>query len=427
MTATLLPAPGVEASVPLGRGLWRLTLHRRTFAPSTGWQSTIVAELNDARGRSLEQLQNQSAKLVFTLNGRSPAAKLIQELEHDVVAWRYDYQSGTDVPYFRGIVAQAEDQITEQEHTVNFTCHDYFAMLSRRYLTGALVYAATDQDSIVAALLAYASNVGPSAGGSFAPGAFLPLTVYQANADGTSRTALSGQLRDRTYAGQSEVASTISDLAAVIGGFDFDVVPAWHPAVGGALTADALRVFYPQQGVTRTDPVLEYGGAIATVTRTVDSGTYANYVRVIGNNASSDPAAPQLYGEAWNTDSNNVGTVPIGLWQNIDNASDVTVAATLVQQAQGDLDTDGVLIPSYTLGLRPGAYREGAFRMGDAVPIVIRSGRLNVNTTVRVVGMTFTVGDDGQEDVALTVGRPPTTLVSLLAGTAADVDALARR
>ena len=56
--------------------------------------------------------------------------------------------------------------------------------------------------------------------------------------------------------------------------------------------------------------------------------------------------------------------------------------------------------------------------MGDVVPLIIQSGRLNVNTTIRVVGITYDIGDDGQEDVTLTLGRPDTTLFDIF--TAAD-------
>ena len=39
--------------------------------------------------------------------------------------------------------------------------------------------------------------------------------------------------------------------------------------------------------------------------------------------------------------------------------------------------------------------------MGDIVPLVIQTGRLNVNTTIRVLGIAYDIGDDGQEDVDL--------------------------
>ena len=68
-----------------------------------------------------------------------------------------------------------------------------------------------------------------------------------------------------------------------------------------------------------------------------------------------------------------------------------------------------MLVPSYSLTLSPGTYRRAAFNLGDTVPVVIKSGRLNVNTGVRIVGMNFAIDDDGDEDVELIVGRPLTS------------------
>ena len=414
--------PGTEPLPPAGRGTWRLTLHGRTFAGAIGgWPgSTLLTELSGAYGRVLEQALNTPAKLSFTLNGRDPVAAMVRELQTDVVAWRWDAALGRETMRFAGVVSHAEDELTEQEHTVNFTCFDYSAMLDRRYLTQPAVYNPAAQDAIVAALVGLAGlNARTSAGVSLMPGSYLPLTVAYVNPDGTTRSQ-GGPSRIRTYAAQSSIGQLIHDLAYVLDGFDYDV-----------LAPGTLRVFYEQQGITRDDPVLEYGGSIATVTRTTASDDYANYVRVVGNNGSSDPTAPQFYSELANTAANNVGVVPVGLWANIDNASDVTVQSTLDEQAAGDLDRSGVLIPSYSIGLRPGAYTQDAFDMGDTVPIVIQSGRLNVTPDtggmVRIVGMTFAIGEDGEEDVTLTVGRPLTSLVDMLTATAADVNELARR
>jgi hypothetical protein len=65
--------------------------------------------------------------------------------------------------------------------------------------------------------------------------------------------------------------------------------------------------------------------------------------------------------------------------------------------------------------------------MGDVVPLIVYSGRLHVDTMIRVLGIDYTVGDDGQEDVTLTVGRPDVTLTNLFTRANADVNALARR
>jgi hypothetical protein len=259
------------------------------------------------------------------------------------------------------------------------------------------------------------------------PGSYVPLAVVRRGGDGTNRPGLSARLRDRTYAAQSAAGQLLHDLAAVIDGYDYDVVPGWR--FDGDPTRDLLRVFYPNQGANRANNVLEYGGNVSTVTRSANSSDYANYVRVLGNNGQSDPNAPQYYAEAVNDDANDVTRVPVGLWEYADNASDVSIQATLDDKAAGDLNYRGVLIPSYVLGLRAGAYYEGMVNMGDTLPVVIRSGRLNIgpDTSVRCVGLSYDITDDGTENVGLTVGRPLTTLVNLLRAGRADVDALARR
>lgn len=178
----------------------------------------------------------------------------------------------------------------------------------------------------------------------------------------------------------------------------------------------------------RFDVPLVYGSTVSTVTRTVASGDYANYWRVIGSAPAGSPdGTPPMYSEAWNSDANNVGVIPIGLWQNVDNAADVTIQSTLDQKAQGDLALAGIVTPSYTLGLRPGAYRWQAPNMGDICPVVIQSGRLNVNANIRVLGISYDIGDDGEEDIELTVGRPTRTLTELVTQADRDADALTRR
>jgi hypothetical protein len=65
--------------------------------------------------------------------------------------------------------------------------------------------------------------------------------------------------------------------------------------------------------------------------------------------------------------------------------------------------------------------------MGDTVPLRIKAGRLDVDTYVRVVGITYDIGDDGQEDVGLTVGRADVTFADLFAKGTQGIAALARR
>jgi hypothetical protein len=414
------------------RAGWTLTVHRRDFSGYALARTTGIAEITDARSRRLEMGQNVPSRLTFSLDGHSDSAAYVDELTTDVMAWRYDPATGTRKLMFRGLVTAAEDTVSEQSHTVNFTALDYLGVLNRRFLTGGAPWVGTpgrDQDLLVTDLLSIAQTQTSGSGVSFVPGCRLPLNVRRVNPDGTTRPTMSGQARDRTYTGGSYIGQLITDLGACAPSppssaptsFDVDVQPMADTA-----GFDYLRVWYPSRGQARSDLALVYGVTVANLTRSVSSVDYGNYVRLIGDNGG-DENAPQLYAEQWNADANNVGAVPLGLFQLSDQESDVKVPATLQQHATGRLNTAGLLVPSYTLGLRPGWYRPGYPNIGDTVPLVVQSGRLDVNTTVQVLGLSYDIGDDGQEDVELTVGRPRVDLTALFRKTRRDVDALARR
>jgi hypothetical protein len=417
-------APGTYP-VPSGRGRWRLTLHRRAFAPNLTYDALGVTEIMGARSRQLTQEWNKGATLTFSLDGASAAASLITELQHDVIAWRWDDRTGYDQPLFRGVVCQSQDTLSEQADTVTFTCHDYLAMLERRLLPTQVVYTQWDQDALAADLVARAKAVTTSGGQSLNPGAYLPAMVVKVDPAGNARQSSSGIKRDRTYEASQKVDEALANLAVCEQGFDYDIVPGGHRYSGGVGGDDILRLFYPYQGVLRPDVVLEYGSSVSSLSRSVNSGDYANYWRVVG--ATADGATAPMYAERWNTDANNVAAVPLGLWQSGDNASDVSVQATLNDKAGADLALSGVLVPSYSLDLRPGWYAYGNPFMGDVVRLRVRAGRLAVDTDVRVLGIAYDILDDADEDVSLTVGRPDVQFTDLFTRTMRDVDALSRR
>jgi hypothetical protein len=409
------------------RAQWRLTLHNRAFNVNLDPRVNLfVAEIVGARSLRLEQTLNGSASLAFSVEGHSNAAKLIQELMTDVMAWRWDEQSGTDIPMGRFIVAQSQDSISEQADTVSFTCHDYLSMLQRRLLTKPQNFAQIDQDDIASSLVRWgAENLTTSAGASLWPGCYLPLAVLLVDPSGATRVK-SGTKRDRNYAAQQDVSEALLNLAAVEGGFDLDVIPGLQrPELW---PDDQLRIFFPYQGTLRTsDIILEYGSSIAALSRTVNSADYGNYTRVVGSSGSSDANAPPMFAEALDPTANDVTEHPQGLWMTGDNASDVSIQATLNDQAKGLLRQASVVAPSYSLTLRPGFYSWANPRMGDTVRLIIKAGRLSVDTEVRVVGISFDVSDDGSESVGLTVGRGDVTFASLITAAKRDVNALARR
>jgi hypothetical protein len=435
VSTTALPGPA-----------WRFTVHRRPFSIPAYARDTGIAELTDARSRRLELALNAPAKLTFSIDGESPGVAFLQEMSTEVMAWRSE--AGADpVLMFRGVVAQSQDTISEQSYTINFTCHDYLALVNRRFLTAAapLVFTGWDQDDLVANLMGYASGGCTASDGTpLAPGSVLPLDTVRAHPDGTLRAQPSGIPRDRTYPGQTSIGQAITDLGACIGAspgttaYDVDVAPA-----ADRDGTDHLRVFYPAQGTARPDLVLAYGSSVSNVSRSVNSTDYANYRRVIGSTPSTE-GAPQMYAERWNSAAYDA-TQGVGLWMSGDNASDVSIQSTLQEKADGELAASGVLVPSYTLGIRPGWWRPGAPAMGDTVPLVIRKGRLDESTTVRVLGTNYVIGDDGTEDVEVTVrsvgpvaegrdaqatrrdvGAGTFSLTALFRDLKRDVDALAR-
>lgn len=388
------------------------------------WRSTLIAELTDARERKLERVLNGRSALSFTLDGYSASAHLVTELATDVCAWRWDDRAGIDRMVFRGLVDNAEDTVTEEDATVAFVAHDYLSVMDRRFVTNpaGLTYTQVQQDSLVFNLMTAASSITPSAGGAgtFDPGDNLGLTILYKNPDGTSRTSGTPSiLRDRTYEPGKSLGEAVNDMSDDISGFDYSISHEMFPGY------DCLEIWYPNQGTARDDVTLLYGGTVRALTRSVAATDYANYVRVIGATPSGGNAP--LWAEYWNADANDVTRTPVGLWMRSENLNDVSVQATLNDRAHGLVDRYGLLVPSYTVTMRPDAYTWGFPNMGDVVPLIVQAGRLDVDTTVRVVGVTFDIGDDGQEDVELTVGRPLSSLVSLLRRYGSNIDQLARR
>jgi hypothetical protein len=424
----------VTTPLPDGRGRWRLTLHTRQFSDVT-WSTTIIAQLDSARNRKLVQAWDMPATLTFDMDGRSSDCALVQELQHDVIAWRWDEASDGDVPVFRGWVDASDDQIDEESHVVTFTCHDYLAMLSRRLITWSMESVQTfDQDNMAYQFLDYAYRRCESTDGAtvFTAGRYVPLFMEYVHPDGTNRGSAPSTGINRTHADQGNQVclSELDALAKLANGFDYDVKPLCMngdratelPPGGGE--RDALRIFFPAQGVTNTGVQFAYGASVSKVQRQVTSADYSNYWRTIGNNQSAT-VAPQLWGESWNGDANST---TVGTFMSGDQAASTTDNPWLSSGAAGKVALFGTLVPTYVLTLMPGWYTWGAFHMGDTVPLIIQSGRLNVNTTSqRVLGITYNVGDDGQEDVDVVVGRSTTTLGGMIRSQDRAINALSRR
>lgn len=397
------PAPGLPR--------WKFELYPRRFGGNVG--RAALTDIPMARSRRLTRQLNGPTQLSFSLDGHHRVAALMRELEQDVEAHRYNSATGSFEPMFNGCITSSQDVLSEQRHTVNVNCWDYITVLRRRFYTRwpPLNYANQPQNTIVNNLLAEAQAPTTSTGLPLGNAGHLGLTAQHLNTSGQAQPS-----RDRVYPPGTNLGEAIENLAEVVNGFDYDMAPS-------TVWSGMLRTFFPYKGVDRPNFPLVYGATVSSVSRSINASEYTNYARVIGQ---SEEGQPQRYGEAWNANI-NLATSGAGLWMESDSASDVNITATLVEKAQGIIGRKGILQPAYSLGLRPGAWYPGAFEVGDACPLRIQSGRLNVNTWVRILGITWVIGDEGQEDVEVDVGRPVQGFVNLLRYNDRRVAALERR
>jgi hypothetical protein len=339
---------------------WKLLAGPASDGPDT--------ELTAATGRRFTCRLGQPSDLAFTLDGRHEQAAAVTELATDVWAYR------DRVLLHRGRVGTSSDTGTADTHSTTFNAPDYRALLERRYLYDGdkLSYVAEDQASIAWQLIA--ATQGRTAGN-------LGITR------GSGQTT--GFMRDRLYTAGKSVGESISQLAELADGFDWEIDPQLR-----------FNVFTPRRG-RDTEQVLDYGGAVTEFSRAVTPADYGNAVRA---SAAADPRAP-AYREAA-----DLASRPEGRFELERGYPDILEQSTLEARADYLLADAQVLRPSYTLKLAPDRYPgPDALWVGDTCLVSIRSGRLDETTRQRVMEITFEPGVDGDEVVRVTVGRPDPT------------------
>lgn len=347
--------------------------------------------LTAAKSRRLSFALDGPAEASLALDGRGEQAAYVTELTSDLLIYR------DGIKMFRGRVGQTQDQLGADAHTVTVQSADYRAMLDRRILLAGdpLGFAQVDQ-SAIAWTLASASFARTNGG--------LGITR------GIGQTT--GVLRDRTYEAGKPCGEAIDQLAEVAGGFEWDVDPEL-----------AFNVHYPQRGQDRTDVVLDYGGRIAGLSRSVNPQDFANSIRVSGREASGDtiPPTPAVRTAA------NIATAPEGRFE-FQVGTDLQTTAAVAQRADYELTQRSQVRPSYTVTLSPGAWTDqGSFWLGDTVRLVVMSGRLAVDTTARVHEISFDISEDSTETVSVTLGHPRRDLLQRLRRVQTRLSSLERR
>lgn len=333
--------------------------------------------LTAATSRRYTARLTAASELSFSINARNPQAAAIDELRTDVhILWTDD--SGQTRILDRCRVGATSDNIDTDSHRMEVSCLDYREVLSRRrlYEGAPLTYTGVDQGEIAWSLVDYTQGL---------PGGDLGISK------GWQGTSPTGVTRDRTYEVRDSIGERVQELSEVNDGFDWDIVPASPSAL-------TFQVWYPQRGADR-GVVLEYGGLVAAVRREVNPSEYANAIQYTG---SSDPATTPVTVEAA-----DLATRPEGRWDAVFGDDGLVTQATLEDRATWQLSQSEVITPVYTLTLRRGAWRgPDHLWLGDPVRLVIMSGRLRVNTVLRVHELQINIDDDGRETVEVTVGGP---------------------
>lgn len=344
-------------------------------APPGRWQFLVVTttgsgleEITSAKSRKVTFDLYKGASASFTINGLDPQAAIPQEIADDLVCLRDTRR------LFLGRLGATDDTLDGTGHQTTFAAVDYRGMLDRRIIWpgSRTTFAQVDQRDIAWSLITDTQNLGTVGGGG----------INSSSLGITTSSVPTGVKRDRTYNEGDTIGTLLTDLSLVVGGFDWEV--------------DAFKsfnIFYPLRGKpSGAGAVLSYGGNVSQVTRTIDTSTFANAIRYSG--ATGIPAAVAVARPG-----------PEGRWEKQVGDTTVVLASTLVEKAAYELALDSTILPSYQVTLTGGWWTPELVWLGDYVTLVVKSGRLNITATLRVVTIDVTIDDTGHEVVVLTLGQ----------------------
>lgn len=356
------------------------------LGPASGGHES---ELTAARSRKATWRLTGSHEFSCTIDGRHSQAAQIRELRTDLHVLRNGVILG------RGRVGPTQDTLSATVHTVTVTARDYREVLRRRllYTGGPLTHGAKDQSQIAWDLVNYTQGL---------PGGNLQISRGQGET--------TGRLRDRTYEAGQSVGTLVDQLGEVIDGFDYDIRPV-------SASAQSFDLFYPARGTDR-GVVLDFGGAVASLSRAVNIGDYANAGRFSGGEGTL----------AVTREAAGLAGAPEGRWDTQTGDTEIKQQATLDQRADAEIAGSQTVTPSYTFALKAGWWQgPDHVWLGDTCRVVIMSGRLAVDVPLRVFEVEVNVGASGEEAVSVTVGAPRPDFARRLYDGQLRLDRLERR
>jgi len=205
----------------------------------------------------------------------------------------------------------------------------------------------------------------------------------------SNASTATGVTRDRLYQVGDSVGDLITALSQVEAGFDWDIVPISPSAL-------EFRTWHEERGVGRGE-VLEYGGPVISAQRQVSATDYANAIRLSG----ADTTIPT------EREADDLATAAQGRWDAIFADTSLTTQDALEGRAHYRLKYSQVVRPVWSVQLRRDYWRgPDHIWLGDPVRLVVYSGRLQVDTILKVYEIGFTIDADGGEQIELTLNGP---------------------
>jgi hypothetical protein len=294
----------------------------------------------------------------LSLDGFSPEAAKVHELRTNL----HVFLDG--VRRFKGRVVGSGDEISDTGHETKFSATDLRGVLAKRRIEvhARLNFTQVGAYDVLRSLIGDAQAMpdgdegirfDPDAG----PG---PLVTTSANV------------------GDSVKAACDAVVEQIGGDWDID-------------QAGIVRLWPDGRGTHRADFVAHYDVNVSDLSRSVDSASFANSLRVSG---STDTAASYRTGP--------IG--PEGRWERQVGDPAESVAATVAGRADQAFAQASTITPSYTHALAPNSgWTPGALWIGDTCRSIVRSGRLDIDATERVAEIAVTVGPDAKGRTATSV------------------------
>lgn len=320
-------------------------------------QGAPAVALPTATGRRVDLRLRAPSTASFAIDGRRDEAAEILELATDLFVYR------DNVLVFRGVIGSTSDAIDVNSHTVNVEAVDYRGRLSRFILEADATFTEQPDQDIVWSLVTTAQDrLGANLG------------ITRGSVPDTPA------VRTETIKAGTTVFDAIETFAQAEPGFDWTITP------------ELILEMWSQRGGL-IDDVLTLGGSLAGIARRFNPTDYANAVRGSGETglAASLQQAP------------NIATAIEGRWDAQRGWTDVSDASTLTAKTAKALADAQVAPEQYSLTMRQGWWQGvDHVDVGDTARMVVKSGRLDIDRTVRVQDISIAIGDDGQEDVLVT-------------------------